>query len=76
VEIKDTKDTKEKKKGPKVEVEEEEDEEDDGGAYDENKTYSRIIIPNISKLWMIKRPQLNTFHADIVKCIGEGLNAI
>lgn len=44
--------------------------------YDENKIYKRIVIPKICKLWINKKPALNSFYSDIVKCIGEGLNAI
>ncbi len=68
---------KEKKK-PKKEGEQEEEEEEveQNVGYDENKIYKRIVIPKICKLWINKKPALNNFYSDIVKCIGEGLNAI
>lgn len=49
---------------------------DEGVAYDENKIYKRVVIPRITKIWIHKKPMISTFHSDIVKCIGEGLNAI
>lgn len=64
------------KKGKKEEEEDEEEDEDAGGSYDDNKTYNRIVIPNISREWVEQKPQLHQIYSDIVKCIGEGLNAI
>jgi dynein heavy chain len=75
---KEPKEEKEKKKGGKKEEEEEEEEDDAeaGGGYDENKVYKRIVIPGICKLWVQVKPNLDLFFQDIVRCIGEGLNAI
>lgn len=43
---------------------------------DENKTYPRLICPKISRLWLSLRPNLDSFFSDIVRCLGEGMNAI
>lgn len=74
-EVKEEKDIK--KRGKKdEEVEEDEDDLDVAGGYDETKMYKRIVIPGICKLWIQLKPNLDLFYSDIVRCIGEGLNAI
>ncbi len=38
--------------------------------------YMSVTIPNICKLWIAMKPNLDMFYSDIVKCIAEGLNSI
>jgi dynein heavy chain len=75
---KDEEKDKEKDKKKKKEGEEEEEEEEpaENVGYDENKIYNRVVIPRICKLWINKKPAMTNFLNDIIKCIGEGLNAI
>jgi dynein heavy chain len=70
------KDKKKASKKPEEEEDEEDEDNDAGGAYDENKFYKRIVIPQICQLWIKLKPNLDLFYSDIVRCIGEGLNAI
>lgn len=54
----------------------EEAEEDPEENYDENKLYLRKVCTGLSRLWLNLRPNLDAFYSDIVRCLGEGMNAI
>lgn len=54
----------------------EEGEEDPEENYDENKVYWRKVCGGLSRLWLTLRPNLDAFYSDIVRCLGEGMNAI
>ena len=54
----------------------EEGDEDPEENYDENKVYLRKVCGGLSRLWLNLRPNLDAFYSDIVRCLGEGMNAI
>lgn len=45
-------------------------------AYDENKVYSRRIVPSITELWLKTNPDREAFFKELMKFIAEGAKSI
>ena len=65
-----------KKKTKEETDENQEDEEEDIDIYDENKKYNRNICPNLYRIWLEIKPNLDEFMAGIMKSIEEGKRAL